>query len=395
MSSIDDSIWNQSLGIEEIPSLPDNAYEILRASITADEHAYAIYTANQFGVADMYDGALQDVDGLIEASMLAGEFNQTPRLMATLKRMRGRGWPIQEFEGWFAQKAISSEIDAAALLSERAVNALLQTPEYMLGTKSEQALLRRTASVNISELKINNISQHARSIQIGAWHKTRERFFRFVEAFRKDMDSMGWKMSLRMPIAMIPAARNDLLSSSATAGIPMVEAYQTATMNELMTQVFDAGLTEAIFQQMVGGHTPAIANRNEFLYWDSLAAYASAYNADYNIHMAIIPANLPPWLLYNHLHSAPFYLSVEQCGAYTEQSILYWDIGPNHLDKVQPEYRASLFTRKMELLYLGVSLWAAQIRLGTGHKIPQWTDAPMNPTTIRWYLELLARFTDA
>jgi len=393
-NAFDDRLLNRTFAQDEgIPTLPRDAYQTIADSIGYE----ANYTAwvNHFDLSREVDYALGDLDGLVEASMLAGQWDTTPRLAASLKRMLVNGFAIPEFESHFRVREAEYIEKVSKKLSLRTLQQTLDSPDYMLADESEKSLLRRKATVGITEMQISNISQHAIGIQNAAWRQGQKAYIEFVKRFTDTLRLHDWACSLRMPVTMIPSVRHDLLRSSSTAGIGMIEAYQSATQNELLTQVFDQGLSECLFRPLhLWQHTPALTNRAQFIWWDSIASFATARHADSGLMISLIPSQLPPWLLMGHEYTATVYMHEWTLGTHTEQAVMHYDVPPAQLSSI-PQIKHDRLERYiahgLSLMAIGLTLWANQIRLGSGHKIPAWTATPMNPTTVRWFLELLTR----
>lgn len=212
----------------------------------------------------------------------------------------------------------------------------------------------------------------------------------FVRKFHAWMDYYGWKYSLRMPIAFNNANRDTLLQSSPLAGIPMPEAYQSATQNEMTTRLFDAGVLEFIFRNLLPeANTPAISTRNSFLWWDSIASFATAIHKD-GVMVSLIPATLPPWLMYGHDFHAAYFLNRIPLGTYTEVGVTHVELAPNQSPYSVSTADSEYIARGLSLICIGISLWATQLRMGTGHRVPSWTQTPINPTLMQWFVQELA-----
>ena len=387
--------------------LAPDSYEVLRQQVNAliadtgregqlmsAEEAYTFYDANQFNLATNLDYAFHDLDGLNEASLVTGGWNDTPALAKAVKRCKVSGIPMIQFESHFAHRAAQAMQATQGLLSRAAITNLRGSANYMLASESEQARMERQAIPHIAAIQNANLSQQARGVQKTTWERVQPHFIKWVNRFNARALGLGWRYSLRMPIAMIPAMRDDLLQSSRLGGIAMPEAYHSATQNELITMLHDAGILDMVFAPIAyQDENLPIQNRANFMWWDSIASMASAINNN-GVHVSLKPATLPPWLLLTHDRAASFFMGEYTLGTYTEVGVQHLILSPDDLDPDMGGYRdneSAYMAHGLSLLALGVSLWATQIRMGTGHRVPSWTNSPLNPVLVQWFVEELAR----
>lgn len=383
--------------------LASDAYEVLRQRVNQAlldddarrlEDSYTIYDANQFNLATALDYAFHDLDGLNEASLIVGNWNDTPALAKAVKRCKVSGVPMIQFESHFAHRAAGAMQATQGVLSRAAIKNLRGSAAYMLASESEKARMERQAVPHIAAIQNANLSQQARGVQKTTWQRVEVHFQKWVRQFYARATELGWKYSLRMPIAMIPAMRDDLLQSSRLGGIAMPEAYQSATQNELITLLHDAGLLGYVFAPIAyeDDNLP-IQNRANFMWWDSIASMATAIH-DNGVHVSLKPATLPPWLMLNHDKAASFFMGEYTLGTYTEIGVQHLILSPDDLDPDMGGYQdneSAFMAHGLSLLAIGISLWATQIRMGTGHRVPSWTNSPLNPVLVQWFVEELAR----
>lgn len=383
----------------DVPRLSEDAYEVIRRHVnemlaeTQQEDGYGYYITNQFHLHSALDYAFHDLGGLIEASILVGKWEDTPSLARALKRAKVAGLPMPQFESHFAHLTAQAMDNAQRELAAASIRNLRQSPSYMLASQRDQAVMERQATPHIAAIQNGNLSQMARGIQTTTWFRVKDHFINAVRRFHEWTERNGWKYSLRMPIAMIPAMRDQLLQSSRLGGIAMPEAYQSATQNELVTLLFDAGVIDMIFRPMIEAEQPAIQNRANFIWWDSIASQATAIHES-GMHVSLKPATLPPWLMFSHDRAASFFTGEYTLGTYSELGVGHIVLSP---DDLCPDFGYLheddnyYVARNLSLIAMGVSLWATQIRLGTGHRVPSWTRTPLNPVTVQWFVEELAR----
>jgi len=383
--------------------LAPNTYEMLRQKVNAllqdgdsrklDEFSI-FHDANQFNLATNLDYAFGDLDGLNEASLISGGWTDTPALAKAVKRCKVSGIPMIQFDSHFAHRTAETMQATQGLLGRAAIQNLRGSAEYMLASESERAKLERQAIPHIAAIQNGNLSQQARGVQKTTWQRIEAHFIKWVRRFFDRSFELGWKYSLRMPIAMIPAMRDDLLQSSRLGGIAMPEAYQSATQNELITLLLDAGILDAVFSPIAyRDESLALQNRANFMWWDSIASMGTAIH-DNGVHVSLKPATLPPWLMLNHDRAASFFMGEYTLGTYTEIGVQHLILSPDDLDPDMGGYqdnKSAYMAHGLSLLAIGISLWATQIRMGTGHRVPSWTNSPLNPVLVQWFVEELAR----
>lgn len=375
---------------QEIEHLPSDFYERIR--IELPEGSINEYWANHFHLATALPYALTDLGGLVDASLVSGDFDATPRLMQQRKRAKiAMPYHMPEFDSHFAALKEQALTATQEKLGARQLELVTNSASWILASDSERKAMQRGATPSFAMISNGNLSQQARSIQTVTWQRVQPHFIAFVKEFAAWCDYHGWHYSLRMPIAMSNANRDTLRQSSPLAGIPMPEAYQSATQNELTTRLFDAGILEFVFKHMIPNLdlTPAIENRNNFLWWDSIASFATAMHRD-GVMVSLIPATLPPWLMYGHDFHAAYFLNRISLGTYTEVGVAHVELAPNQFPYSVSTADSEHIAKGLNLLAVGISLWATQLRMGTGHRVPSWTQTPINPTLLQWFIEELA-----
>jgi hypothetical protein len=385
-------------------SVPSNIYESLHTVLRSLPDA-TLAEANVAQLTQTFPIAFEDYEALIDASLhglpsVAGAFPRLDSLIAGKS-----SWPIPEIATVFNHLETQHMIDTLTRLNNSREHELASESVWAILSDSQRNMAIKSGRITLSQMLDPNQSQNVRSMQLATWASTNEAWGRFVDRFEIWCWEHEFPWSLRPPLAMSHSHYQTLESISYLAGIPIPSLYMSRTMQQLMDNVADDNrnwLFDYRFGHRSSTDSNALWAHESYRFWSHTAAHAIA-RVDSDEYVLVTPACLPPWLAWGFGSRFPVYMAQpEVTGTNREQIAHMILIHPEQIPHVGELGRERVnkaevlkLGRGMNLVCLGMSLMAAQIRLGSGHKRPQWTQTQLNPTTLRFYMRELAELSSA
>lgn len=406
MNSAFTEAFDDMLGIERVPAdIYRKFYESAHEN-TYHENGMFLNHWNGCTLHEATGYAADDVQALIDFTLANHNYitEGIPRLKQLKDESRLKATPVKEFRAFTEQMMLNVLRGTQTAMQDEALHNLKHDSTWSLLDEVEQEKRLGTANRPIHNIIYANLSQPHRKVQADVWAAKHQKFFGFVRRFRDWMEIMGLQWSLRPISALNIGNREAFLSSNPMTGLPMPELWMRPAELEMSRAIWDLELSATLFQPMFdveGPESLGAVNRNEFLWWDSKAAFAIA-QLEQGEFIAVAPSALPPWLLDDVIQLVPIILDEPRYGgAYKVHGYHYQMIHPNViLDGTWPMFTPRTSVKDYEfiadslhLICVGMSLWSSQIKLGRGHQRMSWTDSPMNASVCVWFAEALERLT--
>lgn len=391
----------------QIPFPPD-AYEQI------ESYLHLLREENQYGIKTVLDYAFSDTNALIDNTLLAfPDFVITAQQAVLLEYAKMNGFADNAFRAFFQQEQLRQLNVARDSVADQLEHMMSYDPFWQHQTEQSKLMIRSGFRDQLLSVQDDNMSQTVRNLQEQTWKQSAGVFAAFVKKFWLKLDQFGWAFALRPLINMNPSAWGTVSQLTYLAGIPAPQVYWTRTMEVLQETFKTLGIYNLIFDDDYfvyesdepDNFAPAQRNHASFHRWNRLAAYAGAFHPDLG-HVLITRTGMPPWLIDDPTNRLPIY-TAKPLNACTllEQAVIVDYVTPDTFSEhvmspftLSAEPQMPVIRREigigLQIIMMGVTLAASTIRLGSGHRRPTWTAAPMNRLAIQRYLTLLTYATE-